>query len=85
MPVLKVTRLEGSYLMWVDMRGLGLNDEQLELALMRDAHVFFDDGYYFGEEGSGFERINIACPTECVMKALENLRRWIATLDEKTV
>jgi len=85
MPVLKVTRLEGSYLMWVDMRGLGLNDEQLELALMRDAHVFFDDGYYFGEEGSGFERINIACPTECVMKALENLRRWIEARGEKTV
>lgn len=83
MPMLKVTRLEGSYLMWVDMRELGLNNDQLESALMKDACVFFDDGYYFGEEGNGFERVNIACPTECVQQALDNLRRWIDGLKQE--
>lgn len=80
LPMLHVTRLEGSYLMWIDMRALGLPVEELERALMEDAHVFFDDGYYFGDEGRGFQRVNIACPTESVMTALERLHNWILSL-----
>ena len=80
LPMLKVTKLEGSYLMWIDMRALGLDNVGLENGLMKEAHVFFDDGYYFGEEGNGFERVNIACPTSCVQDALDKLRAWINTL-----
>ncbi len=68
--------------MWVDRRGLGLSTEELERALMNDAHVFFDDGYYFGDEGAGFERVNIACPTEAVETALERLYAWIGKLKQ---
>ncbi len=80
LPMLKVTKMEGTYLMWIDMRGLGLSAEELERALMEDAHVFFDDGYYFGDEGRGFQRVNVACPTEAVLTALERLYAWIQTL-----
>ena len=80
LPMLSVTRLEGSYLMWVDMRKLGLSTKELERALMEDAHVFFDDGYYFGDEGRGFERVNIACPTKAIQIALDRLHAWISTL-----
>ena len=80
LPMLKVTKLEGSYLMWVDMRALGLDNAELERALMNDAHAFFDDGYYFGPNGHGFERINIACPLQCVIDVMENLRQWVDKL-----
>ena len=82
LPMLQVTKMEATYLMWVDMRGLGLSTEELERALMNDAHVFFDDGYYFGDEGAGFERVNIACPTEAVETALERLYAWIGKLKQ---
>jgi len=80
LPMLSVAKMEGTYLMWLDMRNLGLTTEELERALMEDAHVFFDDGYYFGENGAGFERVNISCPTEAVRVALERLYNWIQTL-----
>lgn len=80
LPMLPVTKLEATYLMWIDMRPLGLSTEELERALMYDAHVFFDDGYYFGEkEGAGFERVNIACPTKAVQIALDRLYAWVNT------
>jgi bifunctional pyridoxal-dependent enzyme with beta-cystathionase and maltose regulon repressor activities len=80
LPMLKVTKCEGTYLLWIDMRELGLETSELERALMEDAHVFFDDGYYFGDEGKGFERVNIACPTEAVMLAMDRLYNWISSL-----
>lgn len=83
LPMLKVTKCEGSYLMWIDMRGLGLETAELERRLMKEAHVFFDDGYYFGDEGAGFERVNIACPTEAVKLAMDRLYNWISSLELK--
>lgn len=83
MPMLKISRFEGSYLMWVDMNSLSLEYEELDRALMEDAHVFFDGGHYFGDEGQGYQRINIACPTEAVVDAMKRLDDLIVTLDLK--
>ncbi len=82
LPMFRVTRMEATYLMWIDMRALGLPAEELERALMEDAKVFFDDGYYFGEEGRGFQRVNIACPAEAVQVALDRLYAWVQTLEQ---
>ena len=79
-PLIHATNLEGTYLMWLDMRALGLTCEELEKALMSDAKVFFDDGYYFGECGKGFERVNIACPKAAVVDAMDRLHAWVANL-----
>jgi bifunctional pyridoxal-dependent enzyme with beta-cystathionase and maltose regulon repressor activities len=38
-----------------------------------EAEVFFDEGYVFGEAGSGFERMNIACPTHVMVEGLERV------------
>jgi cysteine-S-conjugate beta-lyase len=67
--------LEGTYLQWMDFRGLGMDEKELENFLHRDAQVFFDEGYVFGEEGAGFERMNLACPTRILLDALERLAR----------
>ncbi|HQQ90016.1 MAG TPA: pyridoxal phosphate-dependent aminotransferase, partial [Oscillospiraceae bacterium] len=39
-----------------------------------DAQIFLDEGYLFGEGGTGFERWNIACPRWVLEQALERLR-----------
>ena len=62
----------GTYLMWLDCRGLGLDKDALERTMI-DAELFFDEGYIFGPEGAGFERLNLACPAWVLQKALEKL------------
>ena len=79
-PVIKVMELEGTYLQWLDFRGIGLNENELERAMHLEAEVFFDEGYLFGEEGSGFERMNLACPTRIMMDGLRRLATTIHQL-----
>lgn len=72
-PDVKVFDLEGTYLQWMDFRGLGMDKDRLEHFLHSEAELFFDEGYVFGEEGAGFERMNLACPTKKVLDAIERL------------
>lgn len=74
---IEVTPLEGTYLMWLDCRGLGMDARELERFMTHEALVFADEGYVFGECGEGFERINIACPPQVLAEALN---RWKAAL-----
>ena len=71
-PEIKPFELMGTYLMWLDCRGLGLDKDALEKAMI-EGELFFDEGYIFGEEGAGFERVNLACPKWVLQKALERL------------
>ncbi|MGH4124264.1 MAG: MalY/PatB family protein [Clostridium sp.] len=77
-PVIKVYDLEGTYLQWMDFNGLGLNKEELEKLMHEEAMLFFDEGYLFGEEGNGYERMNIACPTKVMMDGLVRLRETLS-------
>ena len=72
-PEVKVFDMEGTYLQWMDFRGLGMGKDELEKFLHEEADLFFDEGYIFGEEGTGFERMNLACPTHKVVEAVERL------------
>lgn len=77
-PVIKVYDLEGTYLQWMDFNGLGLNKDELEKLMHEEAMLFFDQGYIFGEEGNGYQRMNIACPTKVMMDGLARLRDTLA-------
>lgn len=79
-PVIKVFDLEGTYLQWMDFSGLGLNKEELETFTQKEAQLFFDEGYMFGEEGIGFERMNLACPTKVLIEALKRLKKSVDKL-----
>lgn len=81
LPSIKCTRLEGTYLMWLDFRSLGMDYTELEEALMRKAHLFMDDGYYFGEGGKGFVRMNISCPRSVIIQSLDRLEKWVSSLN----
>ncbi len=76
-PVIKVYDLEGTYLQWMDFSGLGISNEELEKLMHEEAMLFFDEGYLFGEEGNGYQRMNIACPTKVMMEGLERLRETL--------
>ena len=79
LPQIKVIELQGTYLLWLDCTALGLSDEELEkLTLVAD--LYLDEGYLFGPGGSGFERINLACPTRYLMAAMERFQKAISAL-----
>ena len=72
-PQLHVFDLEGTYLQWIDFRPLGIDADEMERINTQQAHLFFDEGKVFGEDGAGFERINLATPTHVLEAALERL------------
>ena len=57
------------------MSPLDLSKEELEALMKVEAQLYLDEGYIFGEEGIGFERINLACPKKVIEDALERLRK----------
>ena len=77
LPQIKVIDLQGTYLMWLDCTALGKTKEELENLMVQKAELFLDEGYMFGEEGAGFERINIACPQWVLKAALGRLEKAI--------
>jgi len=79
LPQIKVIELQGTYLLWLDCTALGLSDEELE-KLTLGADLYLDEGYLFGPGGSGFERINLACPTRYLIAAMERFQKAISAL-----
>lgn len=69
---IKLVEPEGLYLLWLDMRELGLNEEEIE-QFVTDAGLWLDGGTMFGPEGLGFQRINAACPRSVLREALDRL------------
>ncbi len=66
-------RMEGTYLQWWDCRGLGMDEQELERFLTREALFFAVPGTAFGQAGAGFERVNLACPRATLADALRRL------------
>lgn len=73
-PDVIVSPLEGTYLLWADFRSFNLEPKALEQFMIQEAALFLDEGYIFGPEGAGFERINLACPRRYLEAALVRLR-----------
>lgn len=74
MPELRANMPEGTYLQWIDCRNLNLDDEALMHFMIDKAHLAVNSGHIFGSQGSGFIRLNVACPRQVVEKALNHLR-----------
>ena len=81
MPQLTVTRLEGTYLVWVDCRRLGLTSEALCRRMLDEQLLWLNEGTMYGAAGEGFVRINIACPRSRLEEALERMSRFVDGLE----
>lgn len=80
LPELKLIEPEGTYLLWVDCRGLGLPDAELNAFIRNKAKLWLDAGNVFGAPGEGFERFNVACPRVVLQRALEQLEAAVIEL-----
>ena len=74
MPGAKLPKPEGTFLGWLDLRGLGLSDEELFRRIVLEAAVICVPGGWFGPGGEGHIRLNAGCPRAMLQEALERIR-----------
>jgi cystathionine beta-lyase len=72
-PQITAMEPEASYLVWLDCRKLDLSQEALCDFMIKEAKLGLNDGTMFGTEGTGFMRMNLACPLSVLKTALANL------------
>lgn len=77
LPDIALIEPEGTYLVWLDLRKLGLTEQQQRQLIVQDAKLWLDTGTLFGQGGEGFERINIACPRATIEQAMQRLERAV--------
>ncbi len=72
-PKVAVTELEGTYLAWFNCTSFGMSDAELSAFLTDECLLYLDSGLEFGQAGSGYQRINLACPRNILEDALNRL------------
>lgn len=72
-----ITRLEGTYLVWMDCSSLGMPSDALEHALLEDARLWLNAGTMYGAEGEGYMRWNIACPRSVMLDGLNRFLNFV--------
>ncbi|RSK28403.1 pyridoxal phosphate-dependent aminotransferase [Bacillus sp. HMF5848] len=73
-PRIRIMKPEATYLIWLDFRGLGIEEKTLQYHLLTDGKVALEPGSRFGEDGSGFFRLNVACPRSTLTEGLERIK-----------
>ena len=75
LPQCPVTKLEATYLPWVDITALGISAGELERRLVEEAAVWVNPGDMYGAEG--YIRLNIACPRSVLAEGLRRMIEWV--------
>ena len=80
LPVVSPMKPDATYLLWVDVTGLGLSTLELKKLMFDEARVAFSEGSIFGTEGRSHIRINLACPRSILLEALERFTKAASKL-----
>lgn len=78
LPSLPVTIMEGTYLVWIDCRTLGIASDELEHQLLDSEKLWLNSGNMYGTDG--FMRINIACPRSVMLEGLRRFHHFVSHL-----
>jgi cystathionine beta-lyase len=77
LPGVKVWRPEGTFLAWLDCRGLELDGELPGAFFLKNAEVGLNEGADFGSAGKGFVRLNFGCPRVLLEQGLKRMKTAI--------
>lgn len=77
LPHFPLAVLEGTYLVWMDCRILGMESDDIESRLMEEDELWLNAGTMYGMEGNGFMRWNIACPRTTLKEGLDRFARFV--------
>lgn len=76
---IRVIEPEGTFLLWLDCRKLGIPPKELNSFFVTKAGVAFNDGIVFGPSGYGFQRMNIGCPRAVIQEALNRIKNALTS------
>ncbi len=76
MPKIHVTRHEGTFLMWLDMRCAGISSSEMTSILAKDYGIALGDGSHYGKEADGFMRLNIGCTRATLLQGLQAIEKF---------
>lgn len=79
-PQIKIAQPEGTFVLWLDCRELGIPFEELNRFFVAKAGIAFSEGSSFGAAGRGFQRMNIGCPRSLISEALSRLEQALSAL-----
>jgi len=79
-PQISIAQSEGTFVLWLDCRELGIPLEELNQFFVQEAGIAFNEGSSFGPVGLGFQRMNIGCPRSLIKEALSRLERALSAL-----
>lgn len=74
LPEVKAPLIEGTYVQWLDFSALENDEASLQDILYQQAEFFTTPGTAFGQEGEGYQRLNLALPSQVLSESLERLR-----------
>ena len=78
LPQWEVLRLEGTYLVWIDIHSTGMSSKELSKKLLHDGKVFVNRGPMYGDpSGEGYLRVNIAMPRSLMMDGLQRIKNTV--------
>lgn len=77
-PQIKCQLPDATYLMWLDCRGLGLDDDALNRFFIEKVKIGLNAGRDFDRDLSGFMRLNTACPRSVLEQAMGQLKEAVA-------
>jgi cystathionine beta-lyase len=81
---IKFVEPQGTYLVWLDCREMGLNDAELKKFFIEQAGVGLSPGSLFGDNGKGFMRMNIGSPRAILQQAIKQISQAIAQFRSQT-
>lgn len=76
-PQIEIVEPQGTYLVWLNFKKLGMDSKQLNNFLINKARIGLNNGAEFGPGGEGFMRMNIACPRSTLVEGLNRLKEAI--------
>lgn len=77
LPMLRASKPDGTYLVWVDCRALDLAQDELMDLFLNKCGLYLNSGLDYGESGRGFVRVNMACPRKYVEEAVNRMEAGI--------
>ncbi|MCL2871370.1 MAG: pyridoxal phosphate-dependent aminotransferase [Betaproteobacteria bacterium] len=75
LPKIRLVKPEGTYLLWLDFSAYELTQKELDRRVTEGAQLWLNSGTTFGQDGEGFQRMNIACPRATLTVALNRLEK----------
>jgi len=75
LPGIHIKKPQGTYLLWIDYRELGLDEQEIMKRLLENGKLALEPGSKYGDEGRGFLRMNVACSFDTVKDGVQRFKQ----------